>query len=159
MNRNRHLLPGLLATFLATSCFLLGCNGSQTQDDRTANSKPGEVLAGDAEQEASPPETSARPKEQESANEVASTGSGNALITAKDLKRLIDSGNDIRIIEPAKSKESFLEGHLPSAQFLHWVTDMTDPANQDRYNIPTTQQFERTDVSTWDQKRHFDRNL
>ena len=64
------------------------------------------------------------------------------LISAKELKALIDADDgSLRIVEPAKSSKDYMAGHIPSAQYLHWVTDMTDPESTERYTILSKEQF------------------
>ena len=64
------------------------------------------------------------------------------LITADQLKSLIDAGDkSLRILEPATSTEGYSAGHVPNAQFVHWVTDMTNPENRELYNNLTADQF------------------
>lgn len=63
------------------------------------------------------------------------------LITAAELKALIDADESVRLLEPATNNEAFLKGHIPTAQFLHWVTDMTAPENREQYNNLNSVQF------------------
>jgi len=64
------------------------------------------------------------------------------LISADELKALIDSDDgSLRILEPARSEKSYLAGHIPSAQYLNWVTDMTDPDSSERYTNLRKVQF------------------
>ena len=65
-----------------------------------------------------------------------------ALITADELAKLVKSDTkNVKILEPGIDLEVFSEGHLPTAQFLDWVDDMTDPAETEKYNIPTPADF------------------
>jgi len=108
--------------FLALMAFLaLGCGASFSQ--------PGIQQSG--VQDSPPPNQQAG-----SADSVA------PLITAPDLKKLIDSGSDeIRILEPGRDVEAFQAGHLPTAQFIDWVKDMTDPKKVKYYDNLNTTQF------------------
>ena len=56
------------------------------------------------------------------------------LISPKDLQRNIEAA-DICILEIGKKKSDFDEGHVPGAQFVDWVADITDLSKADRYNI------------------------
>ena len=66
------------------------------------------------------------------------------LITADELAKLIESKTEgVKILEPGAQLELFSKGHLPQAQFLHWVDDMTEPAESAKYNIPSGKQFSK----------------
>lgn len=78
----------------------------------------------------------------EQKQETATQSSLSPLITAAELKALIDSGEpSLRVLEPAVKIDDFLRGHVPKAQYLHWVTDMTDPDNREQYNNLSSAQF------------------
>ena len=65
-----------------------------------------------------------------------------AIISAAELKELIDSNEPgLKILEPSKDAEVFAEGHLSAARFLHWVDDLTDPANKDYFSNPQPEDF------------------
>ena len=65
-----------------------------------------------------------------------------AIISAAELKKLVDSNEpSLKILEPGKDAEVFAEGHLPAAQFLDWVDDLTDPANKDYFSNPQPEAF------------------
>ena len=83
--------------------------------------------------------------QQDSATQNGSTeNSLPPLITADELAKLLDAktGN-LKILEPCDDIKTFSNGHLPTAQFLHWINDMTDPAERGKYNIPSKEQFSR----------------
>ena len=64
------------------------------------------------------------------------------LITVDQLQKLIDTDTPgIKILEPAVDLAAFSKGHLPGAQYVDWVKDMTDPKYVARYNNPTADQF------------------
>ena len=64
------------------------------------------------------------------------------LISADELAKLIESKpKNVKLLEPGTDLEVFSKGHLPTAQFLDWVNDMTDPAESDKYNIPGATHF------------------
>ena len=64
------------------------------------------------------------------------------LITVDELQKLIDTdAPGIKILEPAVDLAAFSKGHLPGAQYVDWVKDMTDPKYVARYNNPTADQF------------------
>lgn len=64
------------------------------------------------------------------------------IISATELKKLIDSNEPgLKILEPSVDAEVFSEGHLPGARFLHWVDDLTDPANNDYFSNPQPEAF------------------
>ena len=58
-----------------------------------------------------------------------------ALITVDELAALSSENEDIRILELSTLRSEFDKGHLPGAQFVHWVDDITDPQESERYNI------------------------
>ena len=64
------------------------------------------------------------------------------LITVDELQKLVDTDTSgIKILEPAADLAAFSKGHLPGAQYVDWVKDMTDPKYVARYNNPTAEQF------------------
>lgn len=68
--------------------------------------------------------------------------SPSTLISAAELKALIDANDtSVRVLEPARSNADYLKGHIPKAQFIHWVTDMTDPSHTEQYNNLSSAQF------------------
>ena len=63
------------------------------------------------------------------------------LITASELSELIESDKEgIEILEPGVL-EDYETGHIPTAKFLHWVDDMTDPEDQAKYLNPSPELF------------------
>ena len=63
------------------------------------------------------------------------------LITASELSELIESDKEgIEILEPGVL-EDYEAGHIPTAKFLHWVDDMTDPEDQAKYLNPSPELF------------------
>lgn len=85
-----------------------------------------------------------------------------ALITASELSELLksDSGR-VRVLEPGCELADFEKGHLPTARFVHWVDDMTDPAHRSLYRHPDNIQFAnlmtRLDVRASDHVVIYDR--
>ena len=64
------------------------------------------------------------------------------LITVDQLQKLVDTDvSGIKILEPSADLAAFSKGHLPGAQYVDWVKDMTDPKYVARYNSPTDDQF------------------
>ena len=64
------------------------------------------------------------------------------LITADELAKLVESKTEgVKILEPGRFLTDFTKGHLPQAQFLHWVDDMTDPKETEKYNTPGAKHF------------------
>lgn len=121
-----------LTALLATCFFILGCDGSWASVTGTPTIQSGQDSVEGSTQDAS--------------GEVSSSsteGLPAALVSIDELKTLIDAGErDLIILEPSRSKEQFGKSHLPSAQFVDWVNDMTDPANRKTYMVPPTEQFE-----------------
>jgi len=77
-------------------------------------------------------------------NDAAATQqvSASPLIGAEKLKELIDSGqSNLRILEPSKSLKAYQKGHIPSAFYLHWVDDMINPKDVERYTNLDAEQF------------------
>ena len=82
------------------------------------------------------------PATQELPSEPASQTSLSPLITADELAKLIKSKTEgLKVLEPGNDLRLFLQGHLPKAQYLHWIDDMTDPAEADKYNNPSKKKF------------------
>ena len=48
------------------------------------------------------------------------------LVDAVWLKNNLDNP-DIRVLELGQSREDFGRSHIPTAQYLDWLTDITDP--------------------------------
>ena len=107
-----------------------------------------EILQGSSEVNGNAPATQgAATATQDSANDPA-TPNGKTqnglppLISADELAELMVSRTEnLKILEPGADLNVFLQGHLPTAQFLHWVEDMTDPAERAKYNIPSDKKF------------------
>jgi thiosulfate/3-mercaptopyruvate sulfurtransferase len=86
-------------------------------------------------------ELSASPQQQTGGTETGIVDES-PLLTAAELHGLIVSGKEgICILEPGKKVSDYRQGHVPNALFVHWVDDMTDPDNSDRYNVPQPEQF------------------
>ena len=109
------------ARLLITMCLLFavaGCQSNQQADSDQAPAKTPATQLAESESTISP------------------------LITADQLQKLLDTGAPgIKILEPAVDLATFSNGHLPGAQFVDWVKDMTDPMYVARYNNPTADQF------------------
>ncbi len=56
------------------------------------------------------------------------------LVDADWLERNLTNPN-VRILDLGKTRDEFLEGHIPGAQFVDWRSDITDPAMPGRFNI------------------------
>ena len=50
---------------------------------------------------------------------------------------------DLHILELGRTKDEFLEAHIPGAKFVDWRDEISDPAKPDRYNLPPRRQFEQ----------------
>lgn len=57
------------------------------------------------------------------------------LISVSALAQKIDAGDEICLIEIGDKRKRYDQGHIESAHFLHWVNDIIDPQQSDRYNI------------------------
>ncbi len=55
------------------------------------------------------------------------------LVSAKQLESLLKEG-DLCLLEIGRDKREFESGHIPSAHFLHWLDDLTNPRTPDRFN-------------------------
>lgn len=47
----------------------------------------------------------------------------------------VRSHDDVCLIEVGQHPNKFDRTHIPGAQFVHWITDITDPSASERYNI------------------------
>ncbi len=56
------------------------------------------------------------------------------IISGKELS-ILSRQENVRILELGQIHSEFINGHIPGAQFVHWVDDITDPQEADRYNI------------------------
>ncbi|MEM7317125.1 MAG: sulfurtransferase [Planctomycetota bacterium] len=55
------------------------------------------------------------------------------LVTAVQLEKLV--GNDeVRILEVGRDAKEYTDGHIPSALFVHWIDDLSNPKSPDRFN-------------------------
>ncbi len=63
------------------------------------------------------------------------------LVDAVWLKNNLDNP-DIRVLELGQSREDFGRSHIPTAQYLDWLTDITDPELPERYMILSQQAME-----------------
>jgi len=67
------------------------------------------------------------------------------LISAAELSELQDAETaGLRVIEAGRYEKDFNAGHLPSAAFVHWVKDMTDPEHVAMYKNPDATNFAAT---------------
>lgn len=57
------------------------------------------------------------------------------LISVSELAQKIDAGDGICLIEIGAKRTRYDQGHIEGAHFLHWVNDIIDPQQSDRYNI------------------------
>ena len=64
------------------------------------------------------------------------------LISADELHAII-ADPDVRVLEIGSSRKAFDDGHLPAAQYVDWLTDITDPEKPDRYNIADSATIEK----------------
>lgn len=64
------------------------------------------------------------------------------LISTAQLSELIKQDDSVRVIDVGQDGANYEKGHIPSASYVHWVTDITDPSNTERYNIIDKQQME-----------------
>ena len=56
------------------------------------------------------------------------------LISADEL-HAISADADLRVLEIGRQRKAFDAGHVPGAQYVDWINDITDPAKPERYNI------------------------
>lgn len=73
-------------------------------------------------------------KKKQTTDAAKQTEKLSALITVQELAALSGQEN-VRILELGALRSEFDKGHLPEAQFVHWIDDITDPQEADRYNI------------------------
>lgn len=103
--------------------------GSQAKELKTAESTtPTETspVQGSATQEST--------KQQQS--EVA------PLISVDDLKKLLEAKTQgLHLLEAGTDIKVYAGEHLPTARFVHWVTDMTHPEKTNEYMLPDADQF------------------
>ena len=64
------------------------------------------------------------------------------LITAVDLNKIL-SQDRVRILDVGTDKKVYDAGHVPGSVFVHWIQDMTDPKNNERYNLATPKAMQR----------------
>lgn len=57
------------------------------------------------------------------------------LISVSALAQKIDAGDKVCLFEIGDNRKRYDQGHIEGAHFLHWVNDIIDPQQSDRYNI------------------------
>lgn len=57
------------------------------------------------------------------------------LITVSELAQKIDDGDKICLIEMGVKQKRYDQGHIEGAHFVHWINDIIDQQQSDRYNI------------------------
>lgn len=50
---------------------------------------------------------------------------------------------DLHLVELSSSNQEFSAAHIPSAKFVDWRSDISDPEKPDRYNLPPRSQHEQ----------------
>lgn len=68
------------------------------------------------------------------AEDTARATKQSVLVGASWLKDDADASR-VRIIELGQEISHYREGHIPEAQFVHWVDDITDPTDQAKYTV------------------------
>jgi len=68
------------------------------------------------------------------ANVNADQESESPLVSAKELKAMLGR-KDLVILDLGPERESYATGHIPGAQFVDWVDDITDLNEPDRYKL------------------------
>lgn len=63
------------------------------------------------------------------------------LIKANELQRIVGSPG-LRILDMGPERTLFEESHLPTAQYVDWIADITDPKHPERYNVIDKQTME-----------------
>ena len=130
------ILPLILLTYVPCGSYLASACKAATQEQEAPKSSASQSpeLAKAAQQ--TPPNKSE--KKASSATQPALS----PLISAVELKALIESEDEsVRVLEPATEPKDFLKGHIPTARFLHWVTDMTDANKRELYTNLSPVQF------------------
>ena len=57
------------------------------------------------------------------------------LISAAKLQRMLDTAAPLKIIDISQDREEYDKGHIPGAMFVHWVDDIIQQSNSERYNL------------------------
>ena len=66
------------------------------------------------------------------------------LISVEELTELLKSDADgVKLLEPGRESSNHEAGHLPNAQFLHWVNDMTCSKDVVCYKNPSAEEFQK----------------
>jgi thiosulfate/3-mercaptopyruvate sulfurtransferase len=72
---------------------------------------------------------------QDQVDPVASNKATNALISVAKLKLMLETQPKMRIIDVGPNREEYDDGHIPGALFVHWINDVIDPDQSERYNL------------------------
>lgn len=133
MNRGILILSVLLLTLL-----LAGCKqDDQLSQQQNSSGDPSETPAVESVDYPMMPDTASN---QDSNTTDAKTLA--PLISATELSELLKSDTTgLRVLEPGKDAADYKSGHLPNAQFVHWVDDMTNSKDLVSYRNPAAAEF------------------
>lgn len=98
------------------------------------------ILAGCAVPAPSAPAAAPQPEAAQVASPTAAAAT-EVLVNTEWLAAHLDDAN-VRIIDVSGKPEVYQEGHIPGAVYVNWQTDLTDPDNPVRGQIPTQAQVE-----------------
>jgi len=132
MNRGIFTLSVLLLTLL------VGCKqDAQLSQQQNSSGDPSETPAAESVDYPMMPDTASN---QDSNTADAKTLA--PLISAAELSELLKSDTTgLRVLEPGINSDAHAGGHLPSAQFVHWVDDMTNSKDVVSYRNPAAAEF------------------
>jgi thiosulfate/3-mercaptopyruvate sulfurtransferase len=64
------------------------------------------------------------------------------LVHAKTLAKMVGQKH-VRVIDVGPERKEYDAGHLPGAVFVHWIRDITDQKNTERYNLVESKTMEQ----------------
>ena len=67
--------------------------------------------------------------------EPIDASSSSPLIDAATLNSMLAGQASIQLIDVGTDEKQYAQGHIPNAQFVHWIDDIIDVKNSERYNL------------------------
>jgi len=133
--RNNFFGKQLVIIMALSVAMLSACESAQQQEEQQGKQDG-------SSKKVESDKTAGQPKATDSSEKDASDESIAALITVQELDKLLKSNEaGVKLVEPGKELSDFNIGHVPTAQFIHWVDDMTDSEETSKYKNPGAKQF------------------
>ena len=66
---------------------------------------------------------------------VTKQGSRRALVSVPQLQSMLLKQQNVKVVDVGPNREEYDQGHIPGALFIHWIYDVIDPKEAERYNL------------------------